>query len=107
MRVAFVGCGFVADYYASTLPNYPDLELVGVTDLNPDRAARLAALWKVRTVYPTLQALLDDQRVELVLNLTNPSSHFDVSKECLSAGRHVYSEKPLATDFSEAEELVR
>jgi predicted dehydrogenase len=107
MRVAFVGCGYVADYYASTLPNYPELELVGVMDRDPDRAARFADYWKIATVYPTLQALLDDQRIELVLNLTNPRSHFEVSKACLLAGRHVYSEKPLATEFAEAEELVQ
>jgi predicted dehydrogenase len=106
MRIAFVGCGFVADYYCSTLPNYPELELVGVMDRDADRASRFADYWKIGTIYPTLQALLNDQRVELVLNLTNPRSHFAVSKACLSAGRHVYSEKPLATVFAEAEELV-
>ena len=107
MRVAFVGCGFVADYYASTLPNYPELELVGVMDREAGRATKFAQHWKLPVVYPTLQALLDDRSVELVLNLTNPRSHFEVSKACLLAGRHVYSEKPLATIFGEAEELVR
>jgi predicted dehydrogenase len=107
VRIALVGCGFVADYYLSTLPNYPELELVGVTDRNAERAAKFANYWKIPAVYPTLQALLDDARVELVLNLTNPRSHFEVTRACLLAGRHVYSEKPLATDFAEAEELVR
>jgi predicted dehydrogenase len=106
MRLAFVGCGFVADYYASTLPNYPDLELVGVADRNAERAAQFASYWKVPVVYPTLDALLGDKSVELVVNLTNPRSHYEVSRACLSAGRHVYSEKPLATIFPQAEELV-
>jgi len=107
MRIALVGCGFVADYYASTLPNHPELELVGVMDRNAGRAAQFANYWKIPTVYPTLAELLDDSRIELVVNLTNPSSHFEVSRTCLLSGRHVYSEKPLATDFSDAEELVR
>jgi predicted dehydrogenase len=107
MNVAIVGCGFAADYYASTLPNYPDLKLIGVMDRDTQRAAKFADYWKVQLVYPSLQALLDDNRVEVVVNVTNPRSHFEVTRACLLAGRHVYSEKPLATDFSEAEELVR
>ena len=47
-----------------------------------------------------------DQRVQIVLNLTNPRSHYAVSKVCLQAGKHVYSEKPLAMDFAEARELT-
>jgi predicted dehydrogenase len=50
--------------------------------------------------------LLEDRTVEIVLNLTNPKSHFSVSKACLKAGKHVYSEKPLAIALSEAKELV-
>jgi predicted dehydrogenase len=107
MRIAMVGCGFVADYYASTLPNYPELELVAVVDRDRERAARFASYWKIPTVCGTLQELLDTQPIEIVLNLTNPHSHFEVSKTCLVAGKHVYSEKPLATKYSEAEELVR
>ncbi|MDX8396296.1 MAG: Gfo/Idh/MocA family oxidoreductase, partial [Mariprofundaceae bacterium] len=42
----------------------------------------------------------------IVLNLTNPRSHYDLSKQCLEAGKHVYSEKPLAMDYVQAEELV-
>jgi predicted dehydrogenase len=107
MNIAIVGCGFAADYYASTLPNYPDLKLLGVMDRDTGRAAKFSDYWKVPVVYPTLQELLEDRRIELVINVTNPGSHFDVSKACLLAGRHVYSEKPLAIDFAQAEELVR
>jgi predicted dehydrogenase len=53
-----------------------------------------------------LKALLEDPRVEVVVNLTNPESHFTVSKASLEAGKHVYSEKPLAMVLAEAEELV-
>jgi predicted dehydrogenase len=57
--------------------------------------------------WPSLEDLLADQRVETVLNLTNPRSHFEVSRACLLAGKHVYSEKPLAMTIEDAEELVR
>ncbi len=105
MRIAIVGCGFVADFYLKTLSNYPDLELVGVMDRDQERATRFSAYHSVPS-YQSINELLADPSVELVLNLTNPSSHFSVSKACLEAGKHVYSEKPLAMTMPEAQELV-
>ncbi len=105
MRIAIVGCGFVADYYLKTLPNHPELELVGVMDRDQERASRFAAYHSV-PVYLSLEELLKDRSVEIVVNLTNPRSHFSVSKACLESGKHVYSEKPLSIKLSEAEEIV-
>ena len=105
MKIAFAGCGFVADYYVATLEGHPELELIGVTDRNPATVARFTAFHNVRG-YGSLDELLADQRVELVVNLTNPRSHFEVSKACLEAGKHVYSEKPLAMELSQATALV-
>jgi len=106
MRIAIVGCGFVADYYLKTLPNYPELEIAGVTDRVKSRIEHFSAYHKVPT-YESVQALLADPSVELVLNLTNPRSHYEVSKAALESGKHVYSEKPLAMAMPEAEELVK
>jgi predicted dehydrogenase len=105
MRIAIVGCGFVADYYMSTLSGYPGLELIGVADRIPDRAAKFASYHHVPQ-YGSLDDLLADKRVEIVLNLTNPRSHYEVTKASLLAGKHVYSEKPLSMDLGQARELV-
>ena len=105
MRIAIVGTGYVADFYLKTLANHPQLQLLGVMDRDVSRAARFAAHHRV-PAYPSLQALLDDPRVDLVANLTNPSSHYEVSRAALEAGKHVYSEKPLSMDFDEAVRLV-
>jgi predicted dehydrogenase len=105
MNIAIVGCGFVADYYLVTLAGYPELNLIGVTDRDPDRAESFSRFHHVHR-FASLDDLLSDDRVELVLNLTNPSSHFDVSKSCLEAGKHVYSEKPFAMRLKEAKALV-
>jgi predicted dehydrogenase len=105
MRIAIVGCGFVADYYMVTLARYPELELVGVTDRDQVRAGRFAALHSV-ACYGALDDLLSDGRVELVLNLTDPRSHCEVTRACLESGKHVYSEKPLAMELRAARELV-
>lgn len=105
MKIAIVGCGFVADYYLKTLAFYHDLKLVGVMDRVHERAVQLSKHYPIK-VYHTLDELLNDELVEIVLNLTNPRSHYEVSKAALAAGKHVYSEKPLAMDMAEAEELV-
>lgn len=103
--IAIVGCGFVADYYVSTLKRYPNLRVAGVMDINPDRAAQFARFHNLPQ-FASLDALLADKRVEIVLNLTNPDSHFAVSQACLQANKHVYSEKPLAMCFEDAQTLV-
>jgi len=105
LNVAIVGCGFVADYYLATLPSHPELRILGMTDTVVERAELLSRLYRV-PAYPTFAALLEDSQVDLVLNLTNPSSHYDVSKAALLAGKHVYSEKPLAMHIEQAVELV-
>jgi predicted dehydrogenase len=105
MRFAIVGCGYVADLYLGTLVNHPDLEVLGVFDRDPERAERFARFHGLHR-FGSLEELLADARVELVANLTNPSSHFAVSRAALEAGKHVYSEKPLATALPQAQELV-
>lgn len=105
MRFGIVGCGYVADYYLATLPNHPVLSLAGVFDRDAARAERFAAHHGVRR-FGSLEELLAEPGLSLVANLTNPRSHFEVSRAALEAGKHVYSEKPLATTFEEAERLV-
>lgn len=106
MRIAFVGCGYVADLYMATLRRHPQLDLIGVFDRDPVRTARFAAYHGLSS-WASLEDLLADERVDAVLNLTNPGSHFEVSRACLEAEKHVYSEKPLAMEVEDAEELVR
>ena len=103
--IAIVGCGNIAPFYLKTLPLYPELQLMGVMDEDKNRSSKLSTYYSVPK-YDSLDDLLGDQRVELVINLTNPRSHFSLSKACLEAGKYVYTEKPLAMSFSEAEQLV-
>jgi len=103
--IALIGCGFVADLYLETLRRHPQLELRGVFDRDSGRSFAFARRHGVE-VYSDLASLLADPRVELVLNLTNPHAHYTVTRACLEAGRHVYSEKPLAMRVDDARELV-
>lgn len=106
MRVVFIGCGFVSTFYGDTIANHPQLELVGVFDRLGEHADAFASHYRVRS-YPSFAEVLADPSVDAIVNLTNPESHFEISAAALEAGKHVYSEKPLATDFTQASDLVK
>src|SRR5262249_15616284 len=103
--IAIVGCGYIADFYCETLINYPNLDLVGAYDRKEENLRPFCHRWSVRP-YLSMEQLLEDGSVQLALNLTNPRNHYDVTKRCIEAGKHVYSEKPLAMDSESAQELV-
>ena len=106
LGVGIVGCGNIAGPYARTIAGHPDeIRLVAVMDIDPTRATAFAVEHGVRAL-PSLDALLADPGVDVVVNLTFHHAHYDVSRAALEAGRHVYSEKPMALDGHQAHELV-
>lgn len=105
LGVAIAGCGNIAGRYAQQLRGYPGIRLLGATDLDGPRAEAFAAEHGCRA-YPSLDAALADAAVALVVNLTTHHAHYAVSKAALEAGKHVYSEKPLALTTPEARDLV-
>ena len=105
INIAIVGCGFVADYYLTTLKSYQNLKVAGVYDRDRERRDRFSKYHSV-PVYSSLEELLADEKVQIVVNLTNPDSHFAINLACLKADKHVYSEKPLAPELEAAEKLV-
>ena len=104
VRVALVGCGNIADRYATTMAA-EGLTLVGATDVLPGRAAAFVAEYG-GVEYPSLAALLAADEVDIVVNLTAPQAHAEVTAAALEAGKHVHSEKPLALRHGEAQALV-
>ena len=105
MKFAIVGTGYVSDFYLTSLPYHPQLELTGVFDQDPARARIIAARAGVRQ-YESLEAILNDPSVQIVVNLTSPQAHHAISRAALLAGKHVYSEKPLATTLTQSNELI-
>lgn len=103
--VAIIGCGNIATRYAKDLASYPEIDLVGFSDLDVSRAEALAAEHG-GCAYTDAAALLADPAVELVVNLTIHRAHYEVTTQCLEAGKHVHSEKPLAMTNDEARGLV-
>jgi predicted dehydrogenase len=105
LGLGVVGCGDIAPAYLASLRRYPTMAMVGYTDLVPARAEACARRYGGRT-YPDLEALLADPAVQVVVNLTSPEAHAEVNRRCLEAGKHVFSEKPLALSHAEAAVLA-
>jgi predicted dehydrogenase len=104
MRFAFLGTGYISDAYLSTARLHPDLCFIGAYDRLAERVSRFAEKFHLKA-YDSLEALLQDQEVDAVINLTNPREHFATTKACLEAGKHVYSEKPTSMVPEEARAL--
>jgi predicted dehydrogenase len=100
-----VGCGNIAGAYADDLSRFAEVDLRGVTDVDPERARAFAAKYGVRA-YGSVAELLADPEIEVVVNLTSHHAHHEVSRRALEAGKHVHSEKPLAMTAREATDLV-
>ena len=105
LGIGIVGTGNIAGGYARDIATHPEIRLVAATDLQPDRAAAFAETHGCRA-HASLDDLLVDPDVDIVVNLTVHHAHYDVTSRALEAGRHVYSEKPLALTPDEARELV-
>ena len=117
VRVAMIGVGAISGIYLQNITHtFKELDLVGVCDLIPERAEKGAQYVrdaiqngaKVREpkIYKDMFEAFNDPEVEVILNLTRPYEHYDVTKQALLHGKHVYSEKPLGVDMKEANELV-
>jgi predicted dehydrogenase len=103
-RVGIIGCGDVTNLYLPGCARFPVIEFAACADLDPRRAADLGA----RGGFPAVSTgdLLADPKIEIVLVLTPPAAHAAVSMAAIAAGKHVYTEKPLATDREGAAALL-
>jgi predicted dehydrogenase len=105
LGLGIVGTGNIADGYARDALTHPEIRLVAATDVDRGRAAAFAEAHGCRA-HATLDDLLADPQVEIVVNLTVHQAHYEVTKRAIEAGRHVYTEKPLALGAGQARELV-
>lgn len=102
-RIAIVGTGYVADLYVPSLRSFPGLVIVGAWDVDAVRLAAFADHWRI----PAAASFADlvGYAPDILLNLTNPHAHAQLTRAALEAGLHVWSEKPLALALDEAEAL--
>lgn len=104
LRIGVVGCGSISMQYLRNAPLFAGVGVAACADLNPDAAARRAAEFGLRAM--EVDALIADPDIDLVLNLTVPAAHFEVSSRALAAGKHVFTEKPLAVTAEHGRALV-
>jgi predicted dehydrogenase len=104
LGIGMVGCGNVSEQYVAGLAGDTSVRLVACADADPARAQAVASETGARAV--PLAGLLVDPAVDIVLNLTPVSVHAEVSLAAIAAGKHVHSEKPLATDRDGARAIL-
>lgn len=104
MKIGVVGCGNISDVYFQNIAKFDNLEVSAIADLFPERAQEKAEKYGGRAM--TVDELVNDPDVDIVLNLTNPSGHYEIDMKALNAGKHVYSEKPLAVNIEQGKEII-
>ncbi|MGF6792698.1 Gfo/Idh/MocA family protein [Paraburkholderia sp. 35.1] len=102
--VGIIGCGNISDAYFTGAANSEFVRIKACADLRPEAARAKAAQHGVAAM--TVDALLADLDIEIVINLTVPHAHVPVSLQILEAGKHVYLEKPLGTEFASARAML-
>ncbi len=106
IKVGVIGCGSVSGVYLPHLSKCPYVELVSTCDIIPERAERRAREFKVPNHYPSIEKMLAGERFDLMVNLTDMQEHGRLNKLAVEAGRHVWSEKPIASSSADGRELL-
>jgi predicted dehydrogenase len=105
VKVGVIGCGNISGAYLRIAKAFPILEVTTCADLLIERAQAQSDVYDIpKACLP--DELLADPEIEIVVNLTIPNAHFSVAKTALTAGKHVYNEKPLAIERAEGMELL-
>lgn len=105
VKTAVIGCGAISDIYLQNmLGKYATLEVVACCASHRENAEKKAAQYGIRAA--STDEILADGEVELIVVLTPAPTHYELVKKALLAGKHVYTEKPLATELWQAGELL-
>jgi len=103
-KVGLIGCGHINETYFRAHEYFNNFKIIKCADVKESAAKNCANVYNIESV--SVDDLLVDNQIEVVLNLTTPQSHYEVTKKTLLAGKHSYCEKPLATKFENGQELV-
>lgn len=106
VQVGVIGCGNILRQYVTHAKLYSSIQITACADIIESAAQNAAQTFGIPKVYATPQKLLKDKSIDVILNLTVPKAHLEVTSASLKAGKHVYSEKPLGVDVKEAQKLI-
>ncbi len=107
IRVGVIGCGSVSGSYLPHLTKSPHVTLVSACDILPDRAQAQGDRFNIPNRYPHISKMLAGAEFDLLVNLTDMQEHEHLNAEALSAGKHVWSEKPIANSLAAGQGLLR
>ena len=107
VKVGVIGCGGICrgTYMENMMYRFSVIDVVACADLIDSRAQYMVDKYGVKKM--TVDEMLADPEIEVIVNLTYPESHFEISSRAMKAGKHVYCEKMMAPTFEEALELGR
>ncbi len=105
MNVGVIGAGIISEIYLHNMINlFPNLNVIAIAAKHLERAQKRAAQFGIRAC--TVEALLADPDIEMVVNLTPVGAHYDLIRQALLAGKHVYTEKTITLSVEKAQELI-
>ncbi len=107
IKVAIIGCGSVSGVYLPHLSKAPYVELVSACDIIPERAERRAKEFNIPNQYPHIDKLLAGAPFDLLVNTTDMQEHEHLNREALQAGKHIWSEKPIANSLAAGQQLLQ
>ena len=106
VKTAVVGCGVISEIYLKNMTGaFEILDVAGCCDIIKERMEQRASQFGIKQM--SIEEILGDKSIELVLNITDPVNHHLVSSRVLNAGKHLYSEKPIDLSIEAARELVQ
>jgi predicted dehydrogenase len=107
LRVAIIGCGSVSNRYIPQLLSSKMIEVVSLCDIKYERAVAQNKQYKVNAqTYPHIDAMLKGVPFDMMVTLTDMQNHGELNKKALLAGKHVWSEKPMANTYAEGKALL-
>ncbi len=103
--IGVIGAGNISDQYLTNIGQYPDMEIVAISDLIPEKAQAQAQKYGIPT-WGANEVVLDNPDIQLIINITTPDAHVEVSTDAVNAGKHVWSEKVIGVNRDEAKSLL-
>ena len=103
-NIGLIGCGNIAETYFKSQEYFNNINFVACADINQFSANECAK--KNNILSMSVEDLLNYEEIDIILNLTIPQAHFEVTEKALNAGKHVYSEKPMAIKLSDAKKII-
>lgn len=104
LKIGIIGCGDISRAYLTNAPLFPVVSVTACADIDESAARRRAETFGIQSV--SVDNLFNHPDIDVILNLTTPNAHFDVSMRAVQSGKHLYTEKPLTTEFETAKLLL-